>query len=255
MVNFPTETIELPSKGLFYPEGHPLADGRIELYYMTAKHEDILTSPNLIAKGINVVADALLRELIATPGVNFRDLLIGDKNAMFIASRILGYGKNYDCLMTCQSCGESSEETINLEELNSIDVQLPEGHVRGNAFEFVLPISKKTVKFKLLTQGDETDVERELQDYEKKVGGDISHGATARLRRAILAVDDNSDKAVINQFVQSMPIRDSRALREHARKFTPDIDMSLPFTCPKCGEVAKTEVQVDASFFWPDLRV
>ena len=46
--SLPTETIELPSKGKFYPEGHPLASGTVEMKYMTAKEEDILTNQNYI---------------------------------------------------------------------------------------------------------------------------------------------------------------------------------------------------------------
>ena len=49
---FPTEIIELPSKGLFYPKDNPLSSGKIEMKYMTAREEDILTTPSLIKQGV-----------------------------------------------------------------------------------------------------------------------------------------------------------------------------------------------------------
>ncbi len=83
----PTETVDLPSKGLLYPEDSPLAKGTIEMKYMTAKEEDILTNQNYISDG--TVIDKLLQSLIVTEGVNFNELLVGDKNAIMVAARIL----------------------------------------------------------------------------------------------------------------------------------------------------------------------
>jgi hypothetical protein len=99
VIDFPTETIELPSRGWYYTVNHPLSSGRLDVYYMTAKHEDILTSRNLIQKG--VVIQKLLEALIATPNVKYSDLLIGDKNALMIAARVLGYGKDYEVDVSC----------------------------------------------------------------------------------------------------------------------------------------------------------
>ena len=91
---FPTEEVSLPSKGLLYPKDSPLSSGKVDIKYMTAKEEDILTSPNLIKKG--TVIDKLLESVIVTEGVKIDDLLVGDKNAIMIATRILGYGKDYN---------------------------------------------------------------------------------------------------------------------------------------------------------------
>ena len=75
---FPTEVIDLPSEGKLYPEGHPCLNGKIEIKYMTAKEEDILTSQNLIKKG--VVIDRLLNSLIITEGSLLENLF-----ALFVA--------------------------------------------------------------------------------------------------------------------------------------------------------------------------
>jgi len=108
--NLPTETIELPSKGLVYPEGHPLSEGTIEIKYMTAKEEDILTNQNYIQNG--TVLDKLLKSLIVTK-FNYDDLLIGDKNAIMIAARILGYGADYKFQYN------GVEETVDLSTLEN----------------------------------------------------------------------------------------------------------------------------------------
>jgi hypothetical protein len=255
MLNFPTEIIDLPSKGVFYPEDHPLASGQIELYHMTARHEDILTSTNLLSKGLNVVVDRLLSELIATKGVKLDDLLIGDKNAIFVAARVLGYGKDYPCELECPSCGTGVETVANLEALPFVEFEIPEGSKGQNKFEMLLPTSGKSVTFKLLTQGDETAVEKELKQWAAKVGGDVSHASTTRLRRAIQSVDGDTSVTKIHNFVDAMPIRDSRALREFARKISPDVQFEIDFTCESCQHTGKVEVPVGPDFFWPDARV
>ena len=91
--SFQSEKVTLQSKGLLYPKESPLSKGVIEMKYMTAREEDILTNQNLIQKGI--VIDELLKSLIVTPGVDYNDLLVGDKNAIMVAARILGYGADY----------------------------------------------------------------------------------------------------------------------------------------------------------------
>ena len=101
---FPSEVIDLPSEGKLYPEGHPLKDGKIEIKYMTAKEEDILTSQNLIKKG--VVIDRLIDSLILTDGVKQDDLVLGDKNAVMVAARILAYGPEYACEVTNPNTSE-----------------------------------------------------------------------------------------------------------------------------------------------------
>ena len=102
---FPTEIIDLPSKGKVYPQGHPLSKGTIEIKYMTAKEEDILASQNLIRKG--VVLDKLFESVVVQEGVQTGDILIGDKNAILLATRILGYGAQYDVEVNDPFTGET----------------------------------------------------------------------------------------------------------------------------------------------------
>ena len=247
-VSFPTEVIDLPSRGVFYPESSPLRSGQIELHYMTAKHEDILTSPNLIQKGL--VLDKLMDALIATKGVKAADLLLGDLNAVMIASRILGYGKDYQVSLSCPSCGNDVEQVINLADLQMENEPEP-GTVPQ--FKVVLPVSKAEVTLRLLSRGDELRIEKEVKSL-KKINTDIESETTTRLKAIIAAVNGDTSSATIWTFVDNMLVRDARYLREKYREIVPDINFNIEIDCT-CGTDQKARLPIGADFFWPDARV
>jgi hypothetical protein len=245
---FPTETIDLPSKGVFYPENSPLRSGIIDLYLMTAKHEDILTSPNLIQKGL--VLDKLIDALIATKGVKASDLLLGDLNAVMVAARILGYGKDYEVNLSCPSCGQDVDQMVNLTELQ-MENEPEQGKIPQ--FKIVLPVSKKEVTLKLLTRGDELRIEKEVKSL-KKINGDVDSETTTRLKSIIAAVDGDTTPSAIWQFVDSMLVRDARYLREQYRQLVPDVNFNIIVDCA-CGANQTARLPIGADFFWPDARV
>jgi len=248
--SFPTETIELPSQGHFYPDGHPLSGGHLELKMMTAREEDILTNQNLIRKGI--VLDRLLESLIVTP-VKIDDILVGDKNAVFFAARRLAYGDTYGPVkVTCPKCQTECERKIDLNLMKSKEVDLSTYTKGQNEFEFLLPYTKKLIKYKLLTHKDELMIDAELKAI-VKINKNSSSDVTTRLRTMIIAVDGNSDRNVIQKFVsQELPSRDSLAFRTHVREQTPDLDMNFDFSCDECGNEERMSVPMTAQFFWPD---
>jgi len=245
---FPTETIDLPSGGNLYPENSPLRSGKVDVYYMTAKHEDILTSTNLIQKG--VVIDKLMESLIATPGVTPNDLLIGDLNAVMVAARILAYGKDYPIQVACNSCKAKFDHTVNLAALDMIQ---PEVQETSNEYEFVLPTGVK-VTFKLLTRGDEKAIEQEVTSL-KKFNNSVSADASTRLKYLITSVDGNREGKVIRQFADAMIIRDVRALRERIKEVTPDVNFDLDIECTECGHMNSARMPFGVNFFWPDARI
>lgn len=249
---YPVETIDLPSKGMFYPEGSPLRSGQIELKYMTAKEEDILTSTNLIQKGI--VLDKLMDSLIVTKGVKSSDLLIGDLNAVMVAARILGYGKDYNADVQCPACGQSVEQKIDLTELKTENEPTAD---TKKEFTVVLPASKVEVTLKLMTRGDELDIEKEAKAL-KKANGDVESDATGRLRAMIAAVNGDTSKGKIWTFVENMLVRDARFLREEYRKHVPDVDFKIQIDCDCSNESEKDKTMrlpIGVNFFWPDARV
>tara|TARA_R100001230_G_C5664287_1_gene168862 strand:+ start:346 stop:1209 length:864 start_codon:yes stop_codon:yes gene_type:complete len=250
---FPTEIIDLPSKGLLYPKEHPLSSGKIEMKYMTAKEEDILTSQNLIQKG--VVIDMLLRSLIVGNGegkrVNYDDLILGDKNAVMVAARILGYGAEYPVELTCPACGAKSKENINLAELENkvVDYEFK----NENRFEFVLPLSKKTLTFKILSHSDESKVAETAKRMKKRsLSNQQSYELTSRLKAMIIAVDGEEDRKTIDSFVDNEFIsRDSLAFRKELDRITPDVDMKVWFECSECGHEEAITIPLTVEFFWP----
>ena len=248
----PTEVIDLPSQGYFYPEGHPLASGKIEMRYMTAREEDILTSQNLIKQG--VVIDKLLQALIVDK-FNYNELLIADKNALMIAARVLGYGKDYEVEVSCPACGEKSKHVADLTEFESRDIDFSIFTKGQNAFTFTLPASKKTLTLKFLTHADEKAVEEELKGLKKLSAlTGVDSELTTRLKKAVVAVDGDEDRMTISNAVKSMLAVDSLALRKFLKEVTPEIDTTFSFVCPHCGhENEKIQVPIDVSFFWPGV--
>jgi len=247
---YPTEIIDLPSKGLFYPEGSPLRSGQIELKYMTAKEEDILTSTNLIQKGI--VLDKLMDSLIVTKGIKSADLLIGDLNAVMVASRILGYGKDYDVAITCPKCGEKIEETV---DLTTLKTENEPTESTPPEITLVLPVSKAEVKLKLLTRADELGIDKETKAL-KKTNGDVEADATARLRAMIISVNGETSKGKIWSFVENMLVKDTRYLREQYKTLIPDVDFKVNVDCDSCGaDSLSVRLPIGINFFWPDAGV
>ena len=243
---FPSEIIDLPSGGRLYSKEHPCSNGKIEIKYMTAKEEDILTSANLIKKG--VVIDRLLDSLIITENVKGDDLILGDKNAVMVAARILAYGPEYTCEVTNPNTDETITHTFNLAECPFKN--LPED-ITENKFETTLPVSKKKITFKLLTGKDETAIQEELK-ASKKVGVGVSPELTTRLRYLITSVDGDNSQSVINDLAQNMLARDSMYLRKEMRNVTPDIQLSQEIEIG--GDTVKVDIPMAVGFFWPDTE-
>ena len=246
---FPSEIIGLPSEGHFYPENHPLASGKIEIKYMTAKEEDILTSQNLIKKG--VVLDELLKALIVTP-VPLDDVLLTDKNAIYMAARRLAYGDKYSGTVTCNGCGKEVASEIDLAALTTKPFDFSKYQKGQNTFEFTLPASKVKVTYKLLTHRDNKDIDAELENLKKIVkSGAALPEMTTRLKYTIIALDGKPNKAAIRSFVDTMLSRDSMALRNHIRDNTPELDLTFEFKCPECGHTERMALPLGVDFFWP----
>ena len=245
---FPTEFIDLPSGGKLYPSNSPLHEGKIEIKYMTAKEEDILTSQNLIKQG--VVIDRLIDSLILTEGVSCDDLFLGDKNAVMIAARILAYGSDYTVEVIDPSTGDPVEHTFDLSDLPYKNMDSIK-KTKGNEFKIKLPVSKNTVTVKLLNGKDEKKINEELEALQK-VG--TSREVTTRLKNVIIAVDDKTDSGTINAFVDNMLARDSLHLRAELTELAPDIEMVQEVTFPS-GERREVSIPVDITFFWPTARI
>ena len=242
-LKLPTEKVELPSKGLVYSTDNPLSSGVVEMKYMTAKEEDILTNQNYIKDGS--VIDKLLKSLIVSK-INYDDLIVGDKNAIMIAARLLGYGKDYTFMY------EGEEVTVDISELEQrfIDESvLLEKNT--NNFQYTLPHSGVMVTFKLLDNKDERKIKSEVKGL-KKINKTSSPELSTRLKYMIQSVNGDSDVKTIREFVDNyMLARDSRALREYIKTFQPDIEMKFNHESSD-GVERDITLPMTVSFFWPD---
>ena len=238
---FPTEIVDLPSKGLLYAEDSPLRSGTIEMKYMTAKEEDILTNQNYIQKGI--VIDKLLQALIVDKNVKYSELLVGDKNAILVAARILGYGKDYEFDYL------GVKETVDLSQIANKELHPDVEKATKNEFSFTTPSTGDTFTFKLLTHGDEMKVQKEIEGL-KKINRESSAELSTRLKYMITSV--NGDEKAVRSFVDNQFLaRDSRAFRKHIADLQPDVDLRF---YPD-GVEEGVDIPIGVTFLWPDSNL
>tara|TARA_B100001094_G_C18054237_1_gene731619 strand:- start:4 stop:861 length:858 start_codon:yes stop_codon:yes gene_type:complete len=248
----PTEFVELPSQGLLYPEDHPLHGVEsVEIRFMTAKDEDTLSSQALIRKGIAL--DRLIQDILVDKRIKVEDLLVCDKNAIIIRTRITGYGEEYKTKVTCPACSSGVTYTFNLGDVDTITTSdLKEAGLDfcpKGTFSIELPKSKVTVKARLMTGRDE---KRLIQAAKKSKNKDaVDRTLTNQLKTIIQEVQGKTEKPIINHFVDTMPAIDSRHLRSYYAARIPRVDLTREFVCEECGHGADLEVPLSVDFFWP----
>tara|TARA_R110001606_G_scaffold236156_1_gene384027 strand:- start:214 stop:1098 length:885 start_codon:yes stop_codon:yes gene_type:complete len=256
---FPTEIVDLPSKGLVYSKDNALSSGKVEMKYMTAKEEDILTTQSYIKDGS--VLDRLFQSLIISNGdgtpVKYIDITLGDKNAIMIAARILGYGKDYEVEIDDPTQpGTMQKEVIDLTQFESTEYDgSGQTELHKNEYEFELPQSKRKVTFQALTESKERKIKHQLEAQRKasrKLNDKTDKQLTIRLKNTIVSVDGDAEQTTINHFVENeLFAADSRALRTHINKVVPDVDLTYEFISDETGEGRDMLLPMGLGFFWP----
>ena len=248
----PTEFVELPTQGRLYPEGHPLhGKGEVEIRFMTAKDEDILSSQTLLRKGI--MLDRFIHSVLIDKTIDPQDLYTGDRNAILVAARITGYGSEYITNVNCPVCNSSSEYEFDIGDykLNLADDYQQHGLLLtpNGTYTFETPRSKVKLEIRLM----DGRVEKYLKDItiSKRKNNLLETPLTDLLKMILVTVNGSSDRHHIEQFVENMPAFDSRHLRKIYSKINPGIDLTQDFDCPKCGSRTQLEVPLNADFFWP----
>lgn len=256
----PTEYVDLPSQGKFYAEGHPLhGEDSVEIRFMTAKDEDILTSKSLLKKGVAI--DRFLQNIIVDPKVKVQDLLVGDKNALVVASRITGYGADYQTKVTCPACGTSQDFEFDLDQsttsrggLETLSEHLPAiaekvVATEDNTWTVECPKSKVTVELQLMNGHHEKFLAKSAAMKKKQKLPETI--LTDQLRQTIISVNGSAEARNINKFIDVMPAMDSRFLRSVYEKLMPNVDLTQHFDCHSCGFEQEMEVPFTTDFFWP----
>ena len=256
---FPTEIVDLPSKGLVYSKDNALSSGKVEMKYMTAKEEDILTTQSYIKDGS--VLDRLFQSLIISNGdgtpIKYVDITLGDKNAIMIAARILGYGKDYEVEIDDPTQpGTMQKEVIDLTQFESTEYDgSGQTELHKNEYEFELPQSKRKVTFQALTESKERKIKHQLEAQKKasrKLNDKTDKQLTIRLKNTIVSVDGDTEQTTINHFVENeLFAADSRALRTHINKVVPDVDLTYEFISDETGEGRDMLLPMGLGFFWP----
>lgn len=248
---YPTEVVPLPTKGWFYPESSILASGEIEIKQMSAKEEDLLANQELIKKG--KVLDKLIESLIINKAIRIDEILIPDRNAIFIAIRRFAYGDEYNVGITCPQCSAQNKVKIDLSALSYKPFNFDTYPKGINSFSFKLPSSGVTVTYKLLNQVDELSIDAEL-DMIKKSNKENTQELTTRMKYIITSLDGSPDRAGVRRFVEErLSAKDSLALRRHMREHNPDVDMTFDFKCSECDFERRLDVPLGASFLFPDF--
>ena len=241
----PTETVDLPSKGILYPKDSPLASGKIEMKYMTAKEEDILTNANYIKQG--VVIDKLLQSLIVSD-INYNDILVGDKNAMMVAARILAYGKDYEFEY------DGVKQTVDLSNIEPKPLSQELEKATENEFTFTLPSTGNIITFRLLTHGEDIKIDQEVKGLQK-INKDSISDVTVRLAHLVTSINGNRDQKDIRDFVNNYFLAiDAREFRKYYSSLNPDLDLSTTVT-NSTGDEEDVDLPIGLTFFWPDARI
>ena len=247
--DFPTEVISLPSQGKCYPESNPLSKGTVEIKYMTAKEEEILASQNLIRKG--VVLDKLFEAIIVDKNVNIDDILIGDKNAIMLAARILGYGPEY-IIEVASGYDETEQVTVDLSKVQTKEVDFSKLNSE-NLYEFTTTDGIE-LEFSLLSHGDEKKIDADVKALKRlnKSKDSVSSELTTRYRYLIKSVDGDNNVSTITKFINNRFLtRDTRKFREYINEIQPDIKMEFEFENSNTGEKEVKPIPMGVGFFWP----
>jgi len=248
--NFPTETVNLPSKGLVYSKNNLLSGGIVEIKYMTAREEDILTNINYIKQ--NIVVEKLLQSLLVTK-INIDDLIAEDKDAILIAARILGYGKDYTFKHYSPVTKKEEQITVDLSTLE--EKELDESILiepNKNLFEYIFKTSGNRITFKMLTGHDEKNIERELEGL-KKISPNGNSEITTRLKHTIQSVNGEETPSAIREFVDNYLLaKESREFRAYVRDISPGIQMKFNYSTENYTEEG-IDIPMTINFLWPEL--
>ena len=246
----PRDYVMLPSKGRIYPPDSPLHNlEEIEVRHLTAADEDILTSRALLRSGKAI--DTMLSNVLLNKSININDFISGDKNAILTFLRITGYGPDYDVEVDCPECNETIKHQFDLTKLTMRFLDVDPISAGQNRFEFILP-SGIRIEFKLLNSAEDQKIADEQEKLKRTTNSPLEKNVTTKYKHQIISVDDKDAQTLINNFVDTLNLRDSRAFRTYLEEVEPDVDMKQDFKCRMCGHSEEVEIPVTVGFFWPE---
>jgi hypothetical protein len=249
------ESAPIPSLGLVYPEQSALHNAQtVDIKAITPTEENILMNPAILKRG--TVISELIKSCITEKTIDPGEMLSGDRNALVVAIRSLGYGQIYTTQAQCPECEKKQEIDVNLNKLKlqNLDLdKLQQTSPFKNEFHLYLPESKKNITFKFLTGREEERLVSEAEARKKK-GLQDDQVITQRLKTIITSVENITDRNIINKFVMVMPGKDSALLRKFYDQNEPKIDMTTEFECSNCGHQEVITIPLGPTFLWVNFR-
>ena len=246
----PRDFVMIPSKGRIYPQSSPLHNvEEVEVRHLTAADEDILTSRALLRSGKAI--DTMLSNVLMNKSINVEELISGDKNAILTFLRITGYGPEYPVEIDCPACGENIKYEFDLSKLTMKFLDIDPTAAGENKFNFILP-SGVEIDFKLLNSAEDAKITEEQDKLKRTTNSPLEKNVTTKYKHQIVAVNGNEEQITINNFVDTMNLRDSRAFRTYLEELEPDVNMEQDFKCRMCGHTEEVEIPVTTGFFWPE---
>jgi len=240
---FVYEHVAIPSKGVLYPKEWT-TDGKISIRPMTIREEKILNTVRLVKSG--KALDMIFRACIEKPEIKVEDLLSGDRSFLLYFLRCISYGAAYEYRINCPSCNAQFENIYNLNEMKIkyLSEKFKE------PVEFLLPISKRRIAYKLLRGSDEVAM---IEERERKLSSfnadQIDDSITFRLSQTIELLENITDKFEISRLIDSMLAGDAAALRQNMIEIDCGVDTAVKHVCPKCANEFQADIPLTVDFF------
>ena len=223
--SIPAEIVTLTTKGQVYPIDSPLREGKLEMRYMTAYDEDILTNASYINEGVTI--DKLLEALIVTP-IEFSEIAEIDKDSLILSARILSYGSEYTVKVQDPKTKELLERTVDLSKLKTKTLDI-ESDDNG---EFLYETEKHAIKFKFPSVSSNTET---ISEY---------------LSNVITEVNGKRKQSDIDHFIKySFLIKESKEFQKYIIENTPRVILEHEFE-GEDGSTFTSRFQVGPDFFW-----
>jgi hypothetical protein len=226
--------VQLPSEGLFYKNKKKA----VKVGYLTAADENIL-----MGGGLDLTYN-LLRSKLYEPDMKIEDMLEGDVEAILLFLRNTGFGPEVELNLVDPQTKKPFKTTVVLDQLSIVKGQTPS---EDGTFIVTLPKSEATVKLKPMTYGDINEIQKMIDSYPQ---GRTAPRVTWRLNKEIVEVNGVTDRAEIVKFVESMPIGDSKFIRQFMNQNEPRLDMTREAIAPS-GEKLTVNVGFGVEFFRP----
>jgi hypothetical protein len=235
--NLPHDVVELPSRGLYYKN----KKSGVKIGYLNATDEDVLSSG---VKNNNLLI-TLLRNKLYEPEIKPEDLLDGDIEAILIFLRNTSFGPEYTINLMDPSTGKMFQHTFIIDEINFKKPNTTPNE--DGTFTTTLPRTGAIVKLRLLTLGDKTKITDMETKYPK---GRVAPITIWTLQEQIVELNGESDRGKIIEFVQNMPIMDSKYIKRFISQNEPGLDLTLEVIAPS-GENVSTSITFGVDFFRP----